>query len=298
MNARLQQLLLLLRLGACLAIVLWSWRSGRGLAETAGWLLLVGWGWAWLMLPRFVLAHLHAPQRWLPALRAWWTEVWICERVFSWQQPFASQAVVDHLPTTSEKTGVLLLHGFTCTRGLWNPWMRWLQRRGHPFIALTMEPAFGSIDAYADQIEAAMQALARVSPGRPPLIVAHSMGGLAARAWWRQYGRPGRTRGIVTLGTPHAGTRLAHLSHTTNGKQMRRYSPWLQTLAASESAAFYQQFDCLYSAEDQIVVPAETAVLPAARAQMLPHLGHLGLAFAPQSYALVLQRLEESGEPT
>lgn len=294
MNARLQQLMALLRLGACLAVLLWSWQSGQSMAEGLGWLLLVGWGWALLMLPRFLVPHLLAPERWLPALQAWWTEVWVCERVFSWHQPFASQSQSDHLPEACGKPGVLLLHGFSCNRGLWNPWMRLLRARGNPFIALTLEPAYGSIDAYADSIEAALQALERASPGRPPLIVGHSMGGLAARAWLRRYGRVGRVQAVVTLGTPHAGTALAHLSHTTNGRQMRRDSPWLTGLAAQETPALYQQFDCVYSREDQIVFPAETAVLPGSRVSLLPHLGHLGLAFAPQSYALVLQRLDEA----
>ena len=65
--------------------------------------------------------------------------------------------------------------------------------------------------------------------GLPPVLVCHSMGGLAA---W-----PGcapaadaRVHRVLTLGTPHAGTWLARFSHTENGCQMRMNSAWLQAL--------------------------------------------------------------------
>ena len=295
MNARLQRLLLLFRCCIVAALLAWGWANAR-MGEALLWALLAGWAWAVLMLPRFLLPQLHRPDRWLAAIHAWWTEVWAAELVFSWLQPFALSKEADHLPAQSTQRGVLLLHGFTCNRGLWNDWMRVLRERGHPRVALSMEPAYGSIDDYADAIEAAVRQLEASAPGLPPLIVAHSMGGLAARAWWRRHGRAGRVLRIVTLGTPHAGTRLAHLSHTTNGKQMRRDSRWLRELAASESAEFHRLFDCLYTPLDQIVFPAETAVLNGAMAMALPERGHLGLVFDPRALAHVLRRLDEAAQ--
>jgi pimeloyl-ACP methyl ester carboxylesterase len=80
--------------------------------------------------------------------------------------------------------GVVLVHGFLCNRAFWTPWLAPLRARGHAFVAVTLEPAFGSIDDYAPAIEAAVRRVTEAT-GQAPLIVGHSMGGLAIRAWLR-----------------------------------------------------------------------------------------------------------------
>ena len=63
-------------------------------------------------------------------LRAWWGEVLSAPQVFCWRQPFRSQAEPDSIgPASNGRRGVLLVHGFVCNRGLWNPWMTRLRAR-------------------------------------------------------------------------------------------------------------------------------------------------------------------------
>jgi len=302
-NARWQRLHLGLRL--LLAAVALAWALPRwGVWQGLGLAL------ATLMLQQIALLPVFFWLRGLPlaagvprlgcrqAIAAWWRECGALERVFSWQQPFADRAEPDHLPTHSAQRGVLLLHGFTCNRGLWNPWMRQLRERGQPFMALTLEPAFGSIDAYVPAIDAALRRLEACS-GRAPIIVAHSMGGLAARAWWRHAGHDGsRVHRIVTLGSPHAGTLMARFSSAANARQMRRDSPWLATLAQLEQAQHYQRFDCFFSHADQIVCPAGTAALPGARNHHVQACGHLDLLFHSGLRAAVMALLQDAQEKT
>ena len=294
MNGRIQRWQLLLRFALSLALGVWLWRAGWPLMSLLG-ASMVFWFHGLVMLGLFLSLGRsnRGPSQpgLLQLLRAWGPELIACERVFAWQQPFAEHRVPDFIPPHSRQRGVLLLHGYTCNRGLWNGWMRRLRQRGHPHIALSMEPAFGSIDAYADQIETAVRRLRAISQ-QAPLIVAHSMGGLAARAWWRKHGRPGRMQRIVTLGSPHAGTLMASFSPAVNARQMRRQSEWLSELAGSESADLGAQFDCYYSNCDQIVCPAETALYPGCRAVYLPGNGHLRLVFHEQVFADVMKLLE------
>lgn len=149
---------------------------------------------------------------------AWWREVRWAYAAFVWWQPFREQAVPDCVGSggtgrADGVTGVVLLHGFLCNRAFWTPWMRRWTAEGRPFIALTLADVFGSIDDHAPAIDEAIQRLHRAA-GRPPLLVGHSMGGLAARAWWRwrrarhaAEDAPREILGIVTLGTPHRGDR-------------------------------------------------------------------------------------------
>ncbi len=279
MNARLQRIWVLLRLAVALGV---GWRFGWA------------WGVATLGLHAAVLALCFAQLRWVnrpvPArgqlLRAWAGEVVASELAFSWRQPWREWAEPDHLPAGATQ-GVLLVHGFSCNRGRWNGWMPRLRAQGVAFVAPTLEPAFGSIDAYADEIEAGVQQLKRLT-GRMPLLCAHSMGGLALRAWWRKYGAGHATPRVITLGSPHQGTRMAALGLGVNAAQMRQGSAWLAELPGLPDV------DCLWTPCDQIVNPAERAVLPGARAHRLDGVGHMGLVHAPEAWQLVQDALASS----
>ncbi len=262
--------------------------------------LLVGWrfGWAWgvltLGLHAIILAGGFLQLRWVnrPAptrmqlLRAWASEVVASELAFSWRQPWREWAEPDFLPTGAG-SGVLLVHGFACNRGRWNGWMAWLRRQGVAFVAPSLEPAFGSIDAYADEIEAGVQRLKALT-GRMPVLCAHSMGGLALRAWWRKFGAGHEVPHAITLGSPHQGTRMAALGLGTNAAQMRRGSAWLATLPGLPDV------DAFWTPCDQVVNPAETAIPAGARAHRLDGVGHMGLVHAPEARRLLLEALEAS----
>ncbi len=293
MNGRIQRW----QLGArcVLALLVWMLFSHAG---APGWGLFAAVLGFWIHVPVIAVLFLLLLRvnrgRSAPGvgelLRAFIGELWAVERVFSWQQPFAAEAFADFLPPDCTRRGVLLLHGYTCNRGLWNTWMPRLQAAGHPHIALTLEPAYGQIEDYAEAIEAAVLRLTACT-GRTPLIVAHSMGGLALRAWAAHYGAVGRVQRCITLGTPHFGTLLARLAHTPNARQMRHRGEWLGGLAGRELPLWGAGFDCFYSACDQIVCPAQTAVLPGSHAVLLPATGHLAMVFHPAVFAEVQKQL-------
>lgn len=228
--------------------------------------------------------------------RAWVTEVQASSRVFGLWQPFQADAFGDRLHSggVPEQRGVLLIHGYFCNRGVWTPWMRHLIGSGRPFVALSLEPAFGSIDELAGQVDRAVTALTEAT-GRAPVVVAHSMGGLVVRAWWRHSvarGDAPRVHHVITLGTPHQGTWLARWAHTPNGRQMRLASPWLQTLAAEEPAERAQAFSCFYSNCDNVVFPAHTATLPGAKNHLVPGFPHVALATDPGVRQQVMALIE------
>jgi triacylglycerol esterase/lipase EstA (alpha/beta hydrolase family) len=182
----------------------------------------------------------------------------------------------------NSKRGVVFVHGFVCNRGFWNPWMAQLQGRGNAFAAVNLEPVFGSIHEYVPQIEAAVAQVTKVT-GLPPVVICHSMGGLAVRAWLRANhaaGQPdSRVHHIVTIGSPHHGTWLSRFAFSANGTQMRRQGEWLQTLARDEPESRMARFTCFYSNCDNIVFPASTAMLPGADNRLVKGAAHVDMAF-------------------
>ena len=222
-----------------------------------------------------------APRPTVPQLlAAWCNEVITASRVFLWRQPFRSTVEPDHLPASSTgRTGVVLVHGFVCNRGLWNPWMRELRARDVPFVALNLEPVFTSIDHYAQRIEAAVARI-EAATGTPAVLVGHSMGGVAIRAWLARFDADARVRRVLTIGSPHHGAWLARYGHTPNGRQMRQRSPWLAELASREPAERYAKFSCYFGHCDNIVFPASAGILPGAENVHLPGTAHVHMAFS------------------
>jgi triacylglycerol lipase len=217
-------------------------------------------------------------------MRAWFMECAAAVRVFAWQQPFRTRSKKDNLANVRLNTrGIVLVHGYFCNRALWNPWLRDLQTLGIPCIAITLEPAFGSIDAYADLLDDAVTCLEQCT-GHKPIIVAHSMGGLATRSWMAQRRAADRVHRVITIGTPHQGTWLARFASTPNGRQMRRNSEWIQGLRTEEQESISRRFICYYSHCDNIVFPTETAMLAGADNRHVPATGHVQLAFVPEVF--------------
>jgi pimeloyl-ACP methyl ester carboxylesterase len=248
-----------------------------------------------LILSRQLSKNDPVPQaRWREIFTAWWGETVTAPQVFCWRQPFRPNAIADQLGGPAQvkgHRGVVFVHGFFCNRGLWTPWLERLQGSGHAFIAINLEPLFGSIDDYAPQIDEAVLRVTQAS-GLPPLIVCHSMGGLAARAWLKRMKAEARVHHVVTIGTPHRGTWLARFGHGLNGRQMRLLSAWNAELDHQMPADRHALFTCWYSNCDNIVFPASTATLPSACNRLVRGVAHVQMAFEPEIMHATLALLD------
>ena len=173
---------------------------------------------------------------------------------------------------------VLLLHGYICNRGIWRSMRQFLQSRGIAVWTMDLEPVYAGIDHYAAAIEARIETLLDAAGAPQLVVVAHSMGGLAMRAYLRRYGAA-RVARLVTLGTPHHGTRLALFGLGQNAREMLPGSAWLEELARSESAGLKAPVTSIWSTHDNIVAPQESARLERSTDVPMSALGHVTLAF-------------------
>lgn len=302
MLAHLQKLITLALVAAAGGWLIYFHDRAPWVAVTGFLVITLGYT-VFLGLEFLLLKHVNqsdpAPQpTWPELLRAWVGEVLTAPQVFFWRQPFRANAVPDNVSPTAALTGqrgVVFVHGFFCNRGLWTPWLQGLQGKGHAFIAVNLEPVLGSIDGYAWQIEAAVQRVTDVT-GRPPLLVCHSMGGLAVRAWLKIYQSQSRIHHVVTIGTPHRGTWLARFGHGHNGRQMRLLSAWQNQLNDALPESLNQLFTCWYANSDNIVFPASTATLPGADNRLVRGAAHVQLAFLPSVMDATLALLCENSE--
>lgn len=187
------------------------------------------------------------------------------------------------------KLPLLLLHGYECNRGFWWWIRRRLARAGWTVATLNLEPVFAGIEHYADQVGHAVQALAAAARSDQVILVAHSMGGLVARAYLQRYG-VSRVARLVTLGSPHHGSRLARLGFGLNARQMEPGSEWLAEL---EHVALPASCVSIYSRHDNYVMPADSSRLQGARNIALDGIGHLAMAFDRRAYACLVGALDQ-----
>lgn len=214
----------------------------------------------------------------------------------SWRMPRGVAGMRIHAGST--QLPVLLIHGYGCNSGYWARLLPLLDAARISHAGVDLEPIGGDIDGYADQIEHAVAQLCAASGAPQVAIVAHSMGGLVARAWMRAHGTARLAR-LVTLGTPHHGSALARFGPGTNAAQMCRSGagcagPWLQALAAGETAAMRSRVVSIYTHHDNIVSPQTSSVLPGARNIAFGGVGHVALGSDPRVLAEVMRAL---GDP-
>jgi len=206
----------------------------------------------------------------------------------SWTMPRATPRMTIH---ANAAPPVLLLHGYGCNSGYWAHLTPMLDAARISHATLDLAPVTASIDAFVPQVGEGVRALLAATGADKIVIVAHSMGGLVARAWMRDHGID-RVGHVITLGTPHHGTGLANLGVGANAAQMRRGSAWLCALAASEAPATRALLTSIYTHHDNIVAPQTSSELDGARNLAFGGVGHVALGANPRILDAVMACLE------
>ncbi|WP_036250390.1 triacylglycerol lipase [Massilia sp. BSC265] len=218
----------------------------------------------------------------------------------SWTMPRASACTRIH--PDSKAPPVLLLHGYGCNSGYWSHLVPRLDAAGISHASVDLEPLTGDIDGYAPLVERAVDALLGATGSDKVIIVAHSMGGLVARAWMRACGTR-RVARVITLGTPHHGTCLAAFGLGLNAAQMRRAvqgratpgeppeCAWLRTLAGGEDGAARALVTSIFSHHDNIIAPQTSSELPGARNLAFGGIGHVALGRHPRVLDTVMHEI-------
>lgn len=289
MTARVLQLLLVVQLIGLALVALGVLHFATG---TPGWLALLD-GLAALVAVRLLISLHNFHQSWryrsatpqrfrlgpLGMLRLFFGEFAATMAYSSWIMPLARADRRIHPGSTLAP--VLLLHGWGCNSGYWVRLVPRLDAAGISHARLDLEPMLGDIDDYVPMVDAAIDDLCQATGARQVVIVAHSMGGLVARATLRDKGSA-RIARIIMLGTPHHGTELARFGPGRNARQMRfagaaSAGSWLAALAATETPAKRALMTSIFTHHDNIVAPQTSSYLPGARNLEFGGIGHVAL---------------------
>ncbi|MEU6170836.1 alpha/beta fold hydrolase [Streptantibioticus parmotrematis] len=191
---------------------------------------------------------------------------------------------------------VLLLHGFVDNRSVFTPLRRNLRRHGWRQVsALNYSPLTSDVRHAAALLGRHVEELcARTGSARIDLV-GHSLGGLIGRYYAQRLGGDVRVRTLVTLATPHAGTRAVPFAdpHPVV-RQMRPRSALMAELALPAPGC-RTRFVAFWSDADPIMTPTESARLDHPDLIIenvgVHGVGHLAMAVNAQVVAGVRQAL-------
>jgi triacylglycerol lipase len=204
---------------------------------------------------------------------------------------------------------MLLVHGFLATPRVIGPLAVRLRRFGYCAHAVDLGGLFGRynvrpVEDLAGVVAERVEQLVREHRCERIDLVGHSKGGLIARYYVQKLGGARRVRHLVTLGTPHRGTRWGHWGHVVRNvlpslRQMAPGSSLLRDLADGSFPAIVR-LTSIYSQRDSICPPSscrlEASSAPHLRNIELERGGHLDFLFSA-GVPSIIHRVLESVEP-
>lgn len=206
------------------------------------------------------------------------------------------------LPTES-RPPVVLLHGFIDNRSVFVLLRRSLAQHGGQHVeSLNYSPLTCDIRTAAELLGRHIEEICERTGHRQVDIVGHSLGGLIARYYAQRLGGDERVRTLVTLGTPHEGTRVVPLADAHPiVRQMRPGSDVIEELR-EPAPGCRTRFVSFWSDLDQLMAPLETACVnhPDLITQnvRVSGIGHLALPVHPAVAAGIRQALDQSAPGT
>jgi len=193
----------------------------------------------------------------------------------------------------SEEEGssrVLVVHGYAGHPHSNGPLRHHLDRQGFRTESIDLR-GHDDVPAMADALGDWLQQ--NVTSNEPVAIVAHSLGGVVARYACRNADVRARIERMVTLGSPHEGTRIADLVDSEKASALERDAELTERLERQEpwDPNEFPRLICLWSRSDLMMVPPQAAVADGAEDRELEGMTHYGYMLHPRAWRAIVEAL-------
>ena len=190
---------------------------------------------------------------------------------------------------------LIFIHGLYNNAAVWLYLARRLRKEGYSVSTFSYSSFFVPLNTIRNRLDAHISRVEQLHPGLKPVIIGHSLGGIIARTWLLDAKNRARLSGLVTIATPHGGSKLAALA---KGALAKNIMPGSELIAALREVPELP-FPCL-----AIVSPMDEAVLPAThlvpplpprgnwQLRLTASVGHFSTLFHPRTAAIMLETLE------
>lgn len=223
---------------------------------------------------------------WLLLLETGCLILTILMRPLGWTDP--------QLPEADNNTHppIILLHGLFQNRSC----LFWLQYRlrsaGYKQIISINTPPWRDLESLTENLAKKVDELRIKLKIDRVILIGHSMGGMIARNYVQNRGGAAQVCGMITLGSPHHGSKLAPFAVSPMGKTLLPGSEFLRKFNSvawpKETLAY-----AIYTRYDNIVLPADSAKMKNAELIELDGMGHTSLLFHPRSLQAVTRAVND-----
>ncbi len=185
---------------------------------------------------------------------------------------------------------IILVHGFGMNRTQWMWMARRLRAKGHGPIYGLNYFSLQSVERSSKQLASFVLHVLSREQATEVDLVAHSLGGIVARYYIERLSGGAKIGRLVTIGTPHKGTRLGRLGPLIpSARDLRHDSSVLKDLGDVRDGAAYTS---IWSRADAVIQPPESAsISPAGADEIFDDLGHLSLVLSPRVVDIIDARL-------
>ena len=185
----------------------------------------------------------------------------------------------------SDDRPILFIPGLIETRSAFIVLKRYFQRRGHRggLFTVNLGPLNATLPYLAGLIDDRVDEI-RAQTGKDKVdLICHGVGGLAARMYVKGRGAD-KIHTLITIGSPHQGTRLSVLFSGRLGRDIAPDAAAIREL--NEDIAHEIKtgptYLNIYSTFDNTILPPTLAELPGAVNYRLEYIGHTALLFSPE----------------
>lgn len=184
---------------------------------------------------------------------------------------------------------VLLVHGYMMNRACFMYVHIRLALDGFRVFSVNLYPPALSIRDLAERVADKMDEIEDKTGEKGAFLIGHSMGGLVTRYYGNSPRGAGRIKKLITIASPHRGTRMAVLGLGINAKEMIPGSEFLNEMNKKPLPPIYS----IWSTLDNLIVPPEHAFMDTIPNVSLPFKGHIAMLFSNTVYRHVLRLLTE-----
>jgi len=199
-------------------------------------------------------------------------------------------------PGPANRTPIIFVHGLYHNHTAWYLYLRWFRRWGWSHMkAINLRGKFRSIHEFARVLAEEVEKVMADSQSEQVDLVGQSMGGLVIRSYLAEGSSRAKIRRVVTLGSPHGGTKLAVFGLGQGAKEMVPGSAFLESLNQGVQIPEGGLFYAIYTIVDNMVLPNESTKLTWDGVKNLETriVNHVGLAYCKHTARLVKECLDE-----
>jgi len=196
----------------------------------------------------------------------------------------------------ANRTPIIFVHGLYHNHTAWYLYLRWFRRWGWRHMkAINLRGKFRSIHEFARILADEVEKVIAETQSEKVDLVGQSMGGLVIRTYLSENSGQAKIRRVVTLGSPHRGSKLAVFGLGQGAKEMIPGSAFLESLNQGVQIPEGGRFYAIYTIVDNMVLPNESANLTWDGVKNLETriVNHVGLAYCKHTARLVKECLDE-----